>query len=86
LVVARCATRYYLAATFLGVGMKSLALLGALAFIIGQTSVHAQTWPNRPVTLVVPYPAGGSQDVVVRLLSPGLTAALGQQVVVPTEN
>jgi tripartite-type tricarboxylate transporter receptor subunit TctC len=42
----------------------------------------AQAWPARPVTLVVPYPAGGSQDAVARLLVPGLAVALGQQVVI----
>ena len=42
----------------------------------------AQLWPARTVTLVVPYAAGGSQDAVARLLSAGLAAALGQQVVV----
>ena len=42
----------------------------------------AQAWPTRTVTLVVPYSAGGSQDAVARLLSSGLAAALGQQVVV----
>jgi tripartite-type tricarboxylate transporter receptor subunit TctC len=39
-------------------------------------------WPERPVTLLVPYAAGGSNDVVARLLAPKLQAALGQSFVV----
>ena len=39
-------------------------------------------WPDRPVTLVVPYAAGGSTDVVARLLAPKLQGLLGQSFVV----
>ena len=39
-------------------------------------------WPNRPVTLLVPFAAGGSNDVVARLLAPALEAKLGQPFVV----
>ena len=42
----------------------------------------AQDWPNRPVTMVVPFPAGGSTDVVARALSPRLSEILGQQVII----
>ena len=42
----------------------------------------AQTWPTRPVTLVVPFGAGGAMDVVGRILAPRLSELLGQQVVV----
>jgi len=45
-------------------------------------SATAQDWPSRPVTLVVPFPAGGGTDVVVRVLQPALQKALGQPVVV----
>ena len=43
---------------------------------------HAQSFPTRPVRLVVPYPPGGANDTVVRLLAPKATEQLGQQVVV----
>jgi tripartite-type tricarboxylate transporter receptor subunit TctC len=65
--------------------MKRIAgLLCAVAAIIVTIAppVAAQAWPTRPMTWVVPYSAGGSQDAVARLLAPGLSAALGQQVVV----
>lgn len=42
----------------------------------------AQTWPQRPVVMVVPQPAGNSPDVFCRLLSERLSRVLGQQVVV----
>ncbi|MBP0619802.1 tripartite tricarboxylate transporter substrate-binding protein [Cupriavidus sp. LEh25] len=45
-------------------------------------AVVAQGWPTRPVTLVVPFPAGGGTDLLVRTIQPKLQAALGQPVVI----
>ena len=42
----------------------------------------AQNWPTRPVTMVVPYVAGGATDIVARILSPRLSEVLHQQVIV----
>ncbi|CAN7630075.1 tripartite tricarboxylate transporter substrate-binding protein [Pseudorhodoferax sp. LjRoot39] len=42
----------------------------------------AQDWPSRPITVVVPFPAGGGTDVAVRALQPALQAALGQPLVI----
>lgn len=42
----------------------------------------AQTYPSRPVRLVVPFPPGGSVDVVARALTPKLSERMGQQVVI----
>ncbi|HUL94293.1 MAG TPA: tripartite tricarboxylate transporter substrate binding protein [Burkholderiales bacterium] len=44
--------------------------------------VHAQHFPERPVRLVVPFPPGGSVDVVARALAPKLSERMGQQVVI----
>jgi len=42
----------------------------------------AQDWPTRPVTMIVPYAAGGPVDAVGRIMAAGLSEALGQQVIV----
>jgi hypothetical protein len=42
----------------------------------------AQSYPSRPLTMVVPYPAGGPTDAVARILAEGLRAPLGQPVVI----
>lgn len=43
---------------------------------------HAQAYPNKPITLVVPFAAGGPTDVVARLLGATMTRSLGQTVVI----
>src|SRR5499427_1753342 len=58
-------------------------VLGAmLALLATTTTVPAQNWPSRPLTLVVPFAAGGPSDVAGRILAQGLSEVLGQQVVV----
>src|SRR6185369_11442595 len=42
----------------------------------------AQEWPTRPVTMVVPFAAGGAFDVIARVITPRLSEILGQQVIV----
>jgi tripartite-type tricarboxylate transporter receptor subunit TctC len=55
---------------------------GALAAPAVARLAQAQTWPNRPITLVVPYPPGGPTDTIARLLVERMRAPLGQPVVV----
>jgi tripartite-type tricarboxylate transporter receptor subunit TctC len=52
------------------------------AALIGASQGYAQDWPTRPVTMVVPFAAGGPIDFVARMIGPRLSEALGQQVVV----
>ena len=54
----------------------------ALAFIGAVSAASAQSWPTRPVTMVVPFAAGSSSDTAGRVLAVGLSEALGQQVVI----
>ena len=46
------------------------------------SSAPAQDYPTRPITMIVPYPAGGGVDVMGRLVGQRLSLALGQQVVI----
>ena len=46
------------------------------------TSTHGQTYPVKPIRIIVPYAPGGSTDVVFRILAPRLSEILGQQVVI----
>jgi tripartite-type tricarboxylate transporter receptor subunit TctC len=62
---------------------NSLAVLAVLAACLqGFQSAQAQSYPDRPIKLVVPSPAGGPPDVMARLLSDKMAAALGQPVIV----
>jgi tripartite-type tricarboxylate transporter receptor subunit TctC len=54
----------------------------ALAVALLAPSAGAETWPNRPLTMVVPFAAGGTADPIGRVLAAGLSQVLGQQVIV----
>src|SRR5262249_5522009 len=57
------------------------ALLGTLLSLVS-ISASAQDWPSRPVTMIVPYAAGGPVDTVGRIMAQGLSEVLGQQVII----
>ena len=44
-------------------------------------SLAAQTFPSKPITVVIPFPAGGPTDVIARMLGDQMRAALGQPIV-----
>ena len=61
--------------------IRSFAIaLAALGLIAGQAA--AQPYPSRPITLIVPFAAGGPTDVVARIVGEHMSKTLGQQVVV----
>jgi tripartite-type tricarboxylate transporter receptor subunit TctC len=61
--------------------MLPFAVLAVAGFAVAEIAV-AQTWPTKPVTLVVPFAPAGSTDLVVRALAPGLEAVLKQPAIV----
>ncbi|MFZ6763995.1 MULTISPECIES: Bug family tripartite tricarboxylate transporter substrate binding protein [Acetobacterales] len=63
---------------------RTLLRAGSLALpalILGRQA-HAQAWPNRPTTMIVPFAPGGSSDIIGRAVAQRMTEALGQPVVV----
>src|SRR6187455_1762717 len=61
--------------------MRILAGLAIAATLLVATAA-AQDYPNRPVTIVIPYTAGGAGDILARMLSPRLEKAFGKPFVV----
>jgi len=59
-----------------------LALLAGLALVAASVSCSAQTYPNKPIRLIVPYATGAFPDIVARMVGHKLTETLGQQIVV----
>ena len=64
--------------------MKKL-LVAAVLLAVGFTGALAQTYPDRPIKVLVPYPAGGPTDTVARCDHAGLTTDLGQSVIVENQ-
>jgi tripartite-type tricarboxylate transporter receptor subunit TctC len=62
--------------------MKMKRYLVAIALASFAAAAHAQSYPTRPVTVIVPYPAGGPTDQVARQIGPKLAAKLGQSFVI----
>jgi tripartite-type tricarboxylate transporter receptor subunit TctC len=59
-----------------------LPALAMVAATVGAPSVAAQDYPSRPITLVVPYAAGGGNDVMARAAADKMSRTLGQQIVI----
>lgn len=57
-------------------------LASSIALGMVSTGVRAQAWPAKPIRIVVPYPPGGSSDIIARAISQPLSDALGQPVIV----
>ena len=59
-----------------------LRLIVVLLFAASAAQVSAQHYPTCPVRVVVPYPPGGANDTVMRVLAPKVSQELGQQLVI----
>jgi tripartite-type tricarboxylate transporter receptor subunit TctC len=62
--------------------VRKLVLGIAIALLACTVTAHAQSFPSRQITLVVPFPPGGSTTIVARIVADKLSEALGQQIVV----
>ncbi|GGC45322.1 MFS transporter [Siccirubricoccus deserti] len=65
--------------------MQRRTLLAATAALAAPALVPAlaqPAWPNRPIRLIIPFPPGGTTDILARYIGPPLSAALGQSVVI----
>lgn len=65
--------------------MQKTMFAVALAALTLAGPAQAQEWPNRPLTMVVPFAAGGPMDALARILQPTLAAALGQTIVIENQ-
>jgi tripartite-type tricarboxylate transporter receptor subunit TctC len=60
-------------------------LSAAVALALAAGAAHAQGYPDRPIKLVVPFPAGGATDTTARLVAQRLQARLGQTIVIENQ-
>jgi tripartite-type tricarboxylate transporter receptor subunit TctC len=61
---------------------RALAAAFFAAYILATGAASAQTYPNRPVTLVVPYPPGGATDAIARIMQDSMSQSLDQQIII----
>src|SRR4051794_30308017 len=61
---------------------KRTAIAAVLVFACFAAGAQAQDYPSRPITLLVPYAAGGGNDVMARIVAEKMSRSLGQQIVI----
>ena len=61
---------------------RALAAAFLAAFILAAGAASAQTYPSRPITMIVPYPPGGATDTIARIMQDSMSQSLGQQIVI----
>ena len=66
-----------------GIAKFARGFICAAAMIVASaTQTPAQTWPSKPITLIVPFVAGGTTDIVARLIGQALSGRLGQSIII----
>jgi tripartite-type tricarboxylate transporter receptor subunit TctC len=61
---------------------RALAMLILIVSILASDNAPAQTYPNRPITMLVPYPPGGATDAIARIIQGSMERSLGQPIVI----
>ena len=61
---------------------RAITLILATVFTLTAAAASAQTYPNKPITLVVPYPPGGATDAISRIIQDSMSQSLGQQLII----
>ncbi len=63
----------------------AIAICALCALAFGPTAAQAEAWPAKPISLIVPFPPGGTTDVLARTLGEKLSQSLGQPVIVESK-
>src|SRR3977135_3093046 len=66
--------------------MHAVLAVSLAAILAVAAPAHAQDWPQRPVTIVVPFAAGGSADLLARILQKYMQEKFGQPFIVENRN
>src|SRR5262245_6600908 len=61
---------------------SAIGIMGAAAIAMSPASASAQSYPSRPITMVVPFAAGGPSDVIGRIMADRMRLSLGQPIIV----
>ena len=69
----------------MGLGFALLICCAGQVFAQSASTGSAQTYPTKPIRLIVPFPAGESIDALARMISQQWQTALGQQIVIDTQ-
>lgn len=61
---------------------RRLSLVAAAVAVVGSSIAFAQGYPSKPIKLIVPFPTGGTTDILARAVGGELAKAWGQQVII----
>src|SRR5690606_5413835 len=67
---------------FAGIARTVLSMAAASVLTLGATTAQAQTYPERSINWIVPFPPGGAMDAIARVVGETMSKDLGQSIVV----